>query len=97
MTKEELPRYFLSLDLPPASISPLDEDLARVNAALAREIPTDDVQVADLRDSFFRLSALVEFLELRKNTFWQIALQLGDLSSLYARARNTKRVAQSSL
>lgn len=41
--EEELARYFLSLDVPPAPITPLEEDLARVNTALAREIPIDEV------------------------------------------------------
>lgn len=68
MTEEELARYFLSLDAPVATISPLEVDLGRVEVALAGEIPTGLAQVADLRVSLFRLSDSTDVPEVSKAT-----------------------------
>lgn len=55
-----------------------------MNTALAREIPTEEDQVADLKASLFKLSDSADIPELKKNAFQYIALQLGDLSNFYA-------------
>lgn len=68
-----------------------------MNTTLAGGIPTDDDQVADIRVSLFRLSDSAEVTEVRWSAFQQIALELGDLSILYARARKTEGNAQSPL
>lgn len=89
VTEEELERYFLSLDPLPVTISSLDFDLGRVEAAPIGDIPTDPVQVADLRASLFKMTDSAEFSELKRSAFWQIALQLGELSIIYTRDKVT--------
>lgn len=87
LTEEALAHYFMSMDVPRATVSPLDTDLTKVETALAGDIP---------RASLFRLADSAEVLDVKKNSFRPIGLQLGTLSSLYARAKFTEGNAQTS-
>lgn len=67
VTEEELTQYFFNLDAPPAIPFPIDDQLHKIEDALVGKIPTDPVQVTELRSALFQLTKSAEMSDSKKN------------------------------